>query len=160
MLHHMGPPHPGMGMPHPHGMPPGMPPGMYHAPPQYHAPSHMMMPPQAAHPAQYAAAPTAVAQPKVPKDAAAATITGASTVLKRPLAHQDKMLLSMVPAALRVRRDDEPKPKRPAIARPADVGFGLAPKASASSKPAEAPTSVDQKYLEFVSTIADLGAFE
>ncbi len=64
-----------------------------------------------------------------------------------------------VPAALRVRRDEAPKPKRQALARPADVGFGLAPKAAAS-KPAEAPTSVDQKYLEFVSTIADLGAFE
>ncbi|GBF91864.1 formin [Raphidocelis subcapitata] len=59
------------------------------------------------------------------KSAAAATISGASTVAKRPLAHKDKTLTSMVPASVRVRREEAPKPKPDAL-RPA-IGFGLAP---------------------------------
>lgn len=62
--------------------------------------------------------------------AAPTTITGASTVAKRPLAHKDKALTSMVPASVIVRReaaaksglggaaDDEPS---------IGPGFGLAP---------------------------------
>ena len=61
------------------------------------------------------------------KDAkAATTITGASTVQKRPLAYNDRAVTSMVPAAVLVRREAAAKRKP----NPKDVmgaGFGLAP---------------------------------
>lgn len=59
------------------------------------------------------------------KSAAATTISSASTVAKRPAAHKDKALISMVPASVRVRREEAPKPKgdAPSI----NPGFGLAP---------------------------------
>lgn len=71
-----------------------------------------------------------------------------------------------VPAALRVRRDEAPKPKRPKTGRAdAGSGFGLAPakpgeEAAGGGAPAAAPISTDQKYLEFLATVADLGAFD
>ncbi|KAG2496410.1 hypothetical protein HYH03_005636 [Edaphochlamys debaryana] len=167
----MPPPLPPPSMPPPLPPPPGLPPGMHMHPGYHHAmphPMHMGNP----H-AQYAAAPVLSAPPVPAKPpaaaaaaAAAATITGASTVAKRVPAQQDKQLLSMVPAALRVRREDAaPKPKRPPLTGlKADAGFGLAPKAGAgavgSAKAEATPASTDQKYLEFLSTVADLGAFD
>ncbi|PNW81259.1 hypothetical protein CHLRE_07g348700v5 [Chlamydomonas reinhardtii] len=184
------PPGPPPGMPPP-GPPPGMPlpppPHMFMPPPGLPPPPHMMhphmmsesrdgLPPwvtvpphvmRSAPPQHAPAAATAAAAAAAnPAAAAAATITGASTVAKRVPATQDKQLLSMVPAALRVRRDEAPKPKRPKTGRAdAGSGFGLAPakpgeEAAGGGAPAAAPISTDQKYLEFLATVADLGAFD
>lgn len=68
-----------------------------------------------------------------------------------------------MPAALRVRREEAPKPKRPNVGVGPGSGFGLAPttvKPAAAPAKSEAPASVDEKYLEFLSSVADLGAFE
>ncbi|KAF5837317.1 hypothetical protein DUNSADRAFT_4525 [Dunaliella salina] len=67
------------------------------------------------------------------KEKASATITGSSTVVKRPLAQNDRALTSMVPPAVRVRRETAKPAAKPvhkaAAARDsaAQFGFGLAP---------------------------------
>ena len=74
----------------------------------------------------------------------------------------------MVPASLRIKRE-ELKPKPKARAPEIGAGFGLAPvsrpaavvpvppaSASLSSKPA----GTDAKFLEFMQTMNELGAFE
>ncbi|GIL53533.1 hypothetical protein Vafri_9119 [Volvox africanus] len=176
-----GPP-PGMLLP---GPPPGLPPPpppphMYPPPgmplpPPPHAPG---MPPPPGAPAQYSAPAALTSLPAggAARTAKEATITGASTVAKRVPATQDKQLLSLVPASLRIRREDAaPKPKRPALgtgiaAGRADAGsgFGLAPQpamaagAGMGGRPGgdAGPASTDQKYLEFLASVADLGAFD
>jgi hypothetical protein len=75
------------------------------------------------------AAAAAVSKPGV-IGAAPTTITGASTVAKRPLAHKDKALTSMVPASVIVRREAAAKGGLGAAAddEPSiGPGFGLAP---------------------------------
>lgn len=118
---------PPLGMPPPAGSilpPPAMPPPG----------SSSILPPPLAPPPGAAgvskAAAAAVSKPSGGIAAAPTTITGASTVAKRPLAHKDKALTSMVPASVIVRReaaakaglggaaDDEPS---------IGPGFGLAP---------------------------------
>lgn len=63
-----------------------------------------------------------------------------------------------------------PKPKRPALGAgrtDAGSGFGLAPQPAAGGPAGGAgrsgdtgPASTDQKYLEFLASVADLGAFD
>jgi hypothetical protein len=84
----------------------------------------------------------------------------------------------MVPASLRIKRA-EPKPKHVKPRGP-DVGpgFGLAPvpkpaslmgcssssnglpSSNANQGSSAAPLSTDSKYMEFMQTLNDLGAFE
>ncbi|KXZ53748.1 hypothetical protein GPECTOR_6g665 [Gonium pectorale] len=138
-------------------------------PPPPGAPPLPKGPTPAAPLAQYAAPPAVApaAAARLSKDAAAATITGASTVAKRLPATQDKQLLSLVPASLRVRRDDAPKPKRQATGAgraDASSGFGLAPKPASAGEGGKGAdggsASTDQKYLDFLASVADLGAFD
>lgn len=68
-----------------------------------------------------------------------------------------------MPAALRVKRDEEQPKKKPMLSAVGpQSGFGLAPavKPVAPPKPKTDAPSVDDKYLEFMSSIADLGGFE
>ena len=79
----------------------------------------------------------------------------------------------MVPASLRIRRDEtkaKPRPKAPDVG----VGFGLAPVSKPAPAPLAAvacggaagaadsavPLSTDSKYFEFLQTMNELGAFE
>lgn len=79
----------------------------------------------------------------------APTITGASTVTKRPVAHKDKALTSMVPASVLVKREAGAK----AAAGAGDEeelrigpGFGLAP----MQKPAVGPNGRVQQQKQLV----------
>jgi hypothetical protein len=105
--------------------------------------------------------------------AAATTISGSSTVPKRPVAHKDKALTSMVPASVRVRRQEAPRPKSDAPR--AAPGFGLAPvqrpAAAAPPRPGAGPAAaalprplgqagagtggIDAKLAEFMATLED-----
>jgi hypothetical protein len=101
--------------------------------------------------------------------AAATTISGSSTVARRPVAHKDKALTSMVPASVRVRREDAPRPK--ADAPRAAPGFGLAPvQRPAAAAPRPAPGAgparppglagagtggVDAKLAAFMASLED-----
>ncbi|KAI8464802.1 MAG: hypothetical protein J3K34DRAFT_461748 [Monoraphidium minutum] len=108
-----GPPPMYIGMPPPMGPPPGMPPPAM--------PPPAMPPPPGPPPSR----PGAGGGGGAVKSAAATTISGASTVAKRPAAHKDRLLTSMVPASVRVRRQEAPKPKPDAPRL--GPGFGLAP---------------------------------
>mmetsp|Transcript_18607 Transcript_18607/g.39967 ORF Transcript_18607/g.39967 Transcript_18607/m.39967 type:complete len:460 (+) Transcript_18607:167-1546(+) len=150
----VGMPPPGMPLPPPMGMPPGP-----------------LPPPPGPPPLAATAAGSAAARKET-----VSTITGSSTVVKRPLAQNDKTLTSMVPASVRVRRDDsKPAARRAPGQRAPEVGpgFGLAPatksvqhavvtaglQASTAAAPSAAP-STDAKYLEFMQSMSELGAFE
>ena len=77
----------------------------------------------------------------------------------------------MVPASLRIRRDEPMKAKPKARAPQVGAGFGLAPVSrptavvapvpvATASVSTSQPTSTDVKFLEFMQTMNDLGAFE
>ena len=103
------------------------------------------------------------APPGAKKDANP-TVMGQSTVIKMPRATDDKTVTAMVPAALRVRRDQNAMRLR-AVGRPgvaAAAGFGLLP---ALEKPAPAaapkpavPAETDKKYQDFLAEMSALGA--
>ncbi|EIE21057.1 hypothetical protein COCSUDRAFT_67053 [Coccomyxa subellipsoidea C-169] len=167
------PPAFGAGMlPPPIGPPPGMmpPPGM--PPPGYGAP---LGPPPGRPPAYAAAAAAAPGEKKAP------TITGQSTVAKLPRAQDDRTVTSMVPASVRVRREEPSMKPRlgpgAAVARSRPVvgpGFGLAPAAPVGPAAAAAPaaavarpvapgppaagTAIDRKYQAFLAEMSELGA--
>ncbi|GMH33184.1 hypothetical protein BSKO_01018 [Bryopsis sp. KO-2023] len=160
----------------PPGPRPGHPQGMGRLPPP-------LMPPPSFHPRGQGAGPSsAVPLPPVPqpppmhggmagKRETKTTITGASTVIKRPLAQNDRALTSMVPASVRVRRESsKPKPK-PSIRKP-DIApaYGLVPAVSVGTAPppprkrparsgATGP-SMEQKIMDFMEEVKGLGAFE
>ena len=180
-----GPP-PGMMLPPPPGPPPmfmmqmrPLPPPMgppplsaSFNPPQQQQQQQQLQRPQQEQQEQ----PDSLAAAQRPKADAAktSTITAASTVVKRPLAQNDKSVISMVPASVRVRRDDARLGAKQGVgggSRPlgpvVGPGFGLAPTSRPAVRPAEpaataaaAPASTDSKYLEFMQTMSDLGAFE
>ena len=94
------------------------------------------------------------------------TFTGQSTVVKMPKATEDKTVTSMVPAAVRVRREQaanaaRQRPRNSAAS--ATTGFGLMPtsfashSASAAPKPA-VPSESDSKYQDFLAEMNALGA--
>ncbi|KAG1675167.1 hypothetical protein FOA52_003390 [Chlamydomonas sp. UWO 241] len=195
-----GPP-PGV-LPPPSGPPPGIlpPPGMPppgvlpppQMPPPFGAiarapggPPGGVLPPPLALPPAAAAATTAAAATRAPGERTEAMVSGASTVVKRPLAQHDKALTAMVPASVRIRREqaaEEAVRKKARMHQGAAVtaasGFGLAPvsrpaqltplpsaavapRAKAPMAPlAGPPASTDSKYLEFMATMGELGAFE
>ncbi|KAL4854138.1 hypothetical protein ACK3TF_005128 [Chlorella vulgaris] len=77
-----------------------------------------------------------------------AVISGKSTVVPLPKAHEDKRVTALVPASVRVRREQ-------AVARPAAkpapaAGFGLVPNLQ-QAKPRAAPTSVDDRVKDFLA---------
>ncbi|MEW5314196.1 MAG: hypothetical protein WDW38_005711 [Sanguina aurantia] len=143
-----GPP-PGM-LPPPSALPPGMLPPPSGPPPTYSSQPHISQPPLGPPPGL---PPTMLAAQQAKKDIAK-TITGASTVVKRPFAQNDKTVTCMVPASVRVRRD-EGEAKR----HKAPEAASLLGKPRAVKEPV-APPSSDVKYLEFLTTMTDLGAFE
>ncbi|KAK9908252.1 hypothetical protein WJX75_004876 [Coccomyxa subellipsoidea] len=167
------PPAFGAGMlPPPVGPPPGMHPPPSMPPPGYRAPlGPTPGPPPGMH-SGYTA--PATGEKKAP------TITGQSTVAKLPKAQDDRTVTSMVPASVRVRREDpSTKPRLgpgAAVARSRPVvgpGFGLAPAvpagaaaatpATAVARPAApgapAPgTAIDRKYQAFLAEMSELGA--
>eukprot|EP00887_Chlorella_sp_A99_P004077 scaffold11.g4077.t1 len=106
--------------------------------------------------------------PVVPKGA---TISGKTTVVTLPKAHEDKRVTALVPASVRVRREAAPAPK-PVVrgaAAGTGPGFGLLPRnlqrPAASTQPARAQgesgaaaPSVDAQYHDFLATMKELGA--
>ncbi|KAL6773978.1 hypothetical protein ACKKBG_A23315 [Auxenochlorella protothecoides x Auxenochlorella symbiontica] len=108
--------------------------------------------------------PPAVAQSA--KGPAAAVISGKSTVVPLPKAHQDKRVTSMVPATLMVHRPSAaPRPRAGAPGRAVPgPGFGLLPRSvtapAKTAAPASAapPPSLDEKYADFMSSLKELGA--
>lgn len=91
------------------------------------------------------------------------TIAGEATAVARPLAHNDSKVTSMVPAAVRVRRE-QAQPKPVPFARPVDASFGLAPQVAprkvAPKDQGKKGGNVDSKYAEFMSAMGELGAFD
>lgn len=123
-----GPP-PVMGMlPPPAMLPPA---GSILPPPAMGPPGSSILPPPAGPPpGAVVSKAAAAASVSKPAGTGATTITGASTVAKRPLAHKDKALTAMVPASVLVRR--EAAAKGAAAAGDDEElkigpGFGLAP---------------------------------
>eukprot|EP00199_Chlamydomonas_sp_CCMP681_P003286 CAMPEP_0119112862 /NCGR_PEP_ID=MMETSP1180-20130426/42039_1 /TAXON_ID=3052 ORGANISM="Chlamydomonas cf sp, Strain CCMP681" /NCGR_SAMPLE_ID=MMETSP1180 /ASSEMBLY_ACC=CAM_ASM_000741 /LENGTH=182 /DNA_ID=CAMNT_0007100615 /DNA_START=44 /DNA_END=588 /DNA_ORIENTATION=+ len=126
-----------------------MPPPMYMMPPSQpqHLPQGMaqapLPPPSMPPPAsQHASSAAAIHK------AGVTTITGSSTVVKRPLAQNDRSLTNMVPASVRVRRE-EPKQVRPSgvplpVPRAAGAAYGLAPipRSVTSAPDPDAPAGV------------------
>lgn len=103
-------------------------------PPAMPPPGSSILPPPLAPPpgaAAYKAAATVSAAASKPAGGAATTITGASTVSKRPLAHKDKTLTAMVPASVLVRREAAAKSAKVGVEEEDELsigpGFGLAP---------------------------------
>ena len=96
------------------------------------------------------------------------TFTGASTVVKMPRANEDKTVTAMVPASVRVRREQA---ANAALARPrsgltgasAISGFGLMPTNIPARIPQTAPrpavpAETDTKYQDFLAEMNALGA--
>eukprot|EP00879_Flechtneria_rotunda_P014351 GHRR01014991.1.p1 GENE.GHRR01014991.1~~GHRR01014991.1.p1 ORF type:complete len:368 (+),score=178.15 GHRR01014991.1:865-1968(+) len=94
------------------------------------------------------------------KAAGATTITGASTVARRPLAHKDKALTSMVPASVLIRREAAAKSKATADDEVRiGPGFGLAPvqksalQAAAGSRLGVQPSGGQQQQGKWGSAV-------
>ncbi|CAK0784079.1 hypothetical protein CVIRNUC_007282 [Coccomyxa viridis] len=177
-----GPP-PGM-LPAPAGPPPGMAYGGVVPPPM--GPPPGMLPPPGMPPPGYSAPPSvAPSRSAAPGHEKKTTITGQSTVTKLPRAQDDRTVTSMVPASVRVRREEASASSRAVLGpgakgRPTvGPGFGLAPAlftssavrpaapaarpAGAMSAPAAKPagpatTAVDRKYQAFLAEMSELGA--
>lgn len=135
-------------LPPPLGPPPAMmmmPPGNHMAPP--------LMPPPAGPPPSLAG-----------KKETKTTITGASTVVKRPLAQHDRTVTAMVPASVRVRREaSETRAKGAQKDTGAGSGYGLAPVQKPLAYPPvsgenKAVGSMDSKYMDFLDSMRELGA--
>ena len=83
-------------------------------------------------------------------------VSAQSTVVKRPLAQNDRQLTAMVPAALRVRREQAAAAKRQKAAAP---GFGLAPQLNDTAAPRATPApSKDDDFLCFMEEMQEMGA--
>ena len=103
---------------------------------------------------------------KVRKDTQS-TFTGQATVVKMPKANEDKTVTSMVPASVRVRREQAPNAAvvrpRSSVSASAVSGFGLMPTSLVSHavpsvpKPA-VPSETDAKYQDFLAEMNALGA--
>ena len=90
------------------------------------------------------------------KKEATKVLSAQSTVVKRPLAQNDRQLTSMVPAALRVKREQAAEAKGEKAAAP---GFGLAPQLNPSVVPRPAPApSKDDDFLNFMEEMQEMGA--
>ncbi len=152
--------------------PPQLPPPT--APPPTHGGAAAAAPPQ---PTASIPLPPPSEPPPQRQGPARATIAGEATAVARPLAHNDVAVTSMVPAALRVRRERAAEEKKAharaaskrAAAAAADFGFGLAPQVlpvvagssiNAADKQPAAKKDVDSKYAEFLSAMGELGAFD
>lgn len=129
------------------------------------------VPPPTNQPAMQAApAPRATIPLPGARRAAQVTIAGEATAVPRPMAQDDRKVTSMVPAAVRVRREQAHVSKPvPAAARRTvvDASFGLAPTLAPRKPPPTQPAKeggvkkdVDSKYAEFMSAMGDLGAFD
>eukprot|EP00873_Tetraselmis_striata_P037015 jgi/Tetstr1/457279/TSEL_043884.t1 len=159
-----GPP-PGFGAPGRLPPPPGPPPGAGPGAGAIRLPPPPGPPPgsgSAAPPTAAAAGGGAGGRKEVTK-----VVSAQTTVVKRPLAQNDRAITSMVPAALRVKREAAAAAaaKKRATLAP---GFGLAPRPVASQAGASAVTlssrsaapSKDQSYLSFLEEMQELGAFD
>ena len=77
-------------------------------------------------------------------------------MVKRPLAQNDRQLTSMVPAALRVKREAAAAAKRQKAIAP---GFGLAPQLNDTAAPRPAPApSKDDDFMSFMEEMQEMGA--
>ncbi|PSC68774.1 WW domain-binding 11 [Micractinium conductrix] len=142
------PPMPGPPPGPPPGMPPGMPPQQGMHPAGMH--SHPGMPP-----------PPAGEPPHLKPAGLGAVISGKSTVVQLPRAHEDKRVTALVPASVRVRREQAPS-KPVSKPSPAASGFGLVPRAAQQPRPAPAaaaaaqpaaPASVDDQVRNFLASL-------
>lgn len=145
-------PPPGAMLPPPAGPPPVMLPPPMGPPPAYQAPAAAAM----------AAAATAAGRKEVKS-----TITGATTAVRMQPAVLNKAVTSMVPASVRVRREDAASRAKAAksasaAGMTASSGFGLAPVSRPAPRPSEEakPVSVDDKYQEFMKQMKEIGALE
>lgn len=100
--------------------------------------------------------------------------SAASTVVKRPLAHNNPELTSMVPASVRVKRETtqktKPKPlssttstvlhPRPSMVPTSVVKLGTATAASAASTTSTQTKSIDDSYMAFLEDMKALGALD
>ena len=95
------------------------------------------------------------------------TVTGQSTVVKMPRANEDKTVTAMVPASVRVRREQAAnaaalRPKTGLTGASATSGFGLMPVTAVAqtvSAPRPAmPSETDTKYQDFLAEMNALGA--
>eukprot|EP00192_Tetraselmis_astigmatica_P012457 CAMPEP_0117670022 /NCGR_PEP_ID=MMETSP0804-20121206/12492_1 /TAXON_ID=1074897 /ORGANISM="Tetraselmis astigmatica, Strain CCMP880" /LENGTH=414 /DNA_ID=CAMNT_0005478215 /DNA_START=209 /DNA_END=1453 /DNA_ORIENTATION=+ len=126
--------------------PPGPPPGMMGGP------SGRLPPPPGPPPS----APSTSAPGKGGKKEVTKVVSAQTTVVKRPLAQNDRSLTAMVPAALRVKREATGARKRAAVV---PAGFGLAPQLNSARVPAAAPAaSKDQDFLNFMEEMEEMGA--
>lgn len=157
-------------MPPPLAPPPGPPPGMLlpppvGPPPMFAPPPHILPPPMGPPPGR---PPATVQQPGAKKETKQ-TFAAPSTVAKRIPAQNDKTVTSMVPASVLVRRQEaRPRPHKAGKEAAIGPGFGLAPQqrvqpvSQQTHQPKlEAPKrGMDQKYLEFMASMQELGALE
>ena len=99
-----------------------------------------------------AAPPVPRAPPPRDRAAAAHTIGAAPTVKKQLPAHHNPALKALVPASVKIQRDREavPPSKRQRV-------LITAPLKQAGS---DEPKKEDDKYLDFLDSVRDLGAFE
>lgn len=95
------------------------------------------------------------------------TFTGQSTVVKMPRANEDKTVTAMVPASVRVRREQAAnaasRPKAGLAGASATSGFGLMPATVVARTVAVAPrpavpSETDTKYQDFLAEMNALGA--
>jgi hypothetical protein len=125
-----------------------------------------MLPPPMGPPPMYQAA-AATTEAAAGRKEVKSTITGASTAVRMQPAVLNKAVTSMVPASVRVRREDAASRARAAktasaAGMTASSGFGLAPVSRPAPRPAEEakPVSVDDKYQEFMKQMQEIGALE
>ncbi|CAM6113557.1 unnamed protein product [Calypogeia fissa] len=84
--------------------------------------------------------------------------SAAATVVKRPLAQHTPELTSMVPASVRVRRENTQKFKpKPALNSEPAIAITTKP---APVPPAVKPQSIDDSYYAFLEDMKALGAFD
>lgn len=111
-------------------------------------------------------APSILPTSKARKDTQA-TFTGRPTVVKMPRANEDKTVTAMVPASVRVRREQASNAQvvqpRSHVRASAMSGFGLMPTSliphdvPAVPKPA-VPSETDANYQDFLAEMNALGA--
>ena len=101
---------------------------------------------------------------KIKKDTQS-TFTGQSTVVKMLRANEDKTVTAMIPASVRVRREQgvAPARQRSHAGASAMLGFGLMPTSLSSHVPSTAPkpavpSGADSKYQDFLAEMNALGA--
>ncbi|KAG0592610.1 hypothetical protein M758_1G259900 [Ceratodon purpureus] len=147
------------GMLPPPGPPPGPPPVRLGPPPL--GPPPVMRPPPG--PPPMAKGPPPPPPPRVIHDGAHEDKSGkpsyvksaAATVVKRPLAQHTPELTSMVPASVRVRRENAPKVKPKATPLTAPQVTPSVPRPPGAAKPG----TIDDSYSAFLEDMKLLGAF-